>query len=90
MKVNLIECKITASNSLSKAHQLYLVDDIKIEITSKFVIEKVHTPTNFKNAANQDYGDNRLLLSDNKVKMQVKTSMNWEKQDLGLEKILSI
>ena len=45
-------------------------------MTNKFEIEKVHPLTNFKDASNQENCGNNLLVSDNKVKMQVKTSMN--------------
>ena len=65
----------TSTNSLklSKAHGLFLEDNDNIDIQDTYKITNVHPPVDQKNVVNEEYCDNNLLSSNNKIDILIKT-----------------
>ena len=51
----------------SKARQLFLEDNDKIDMKDSYKITNVHPPIDEKHVFNKEYCDNKLLSSSNKI-----------------------
>ena len=53
--------------TLSKAHQLFLKDNNKIDMQSNYLIKHLHPLLEKKDAVNKEYCDNTLFSYNNKT-----------------------
>ena len=67
---------------LSKAHGLFLEDNDNIDMKDTYTITNVHPPIDQRDAVNEEYCDNSLLSSYNKIDMLSKSITELRKVNL--------